>query len=271
MTLFEFDDYRKFLKAKIEEFPNSGHGKMSEISRAIGVHPTLVSQVIKGHKELSSDQIVLVAKFFGLTDLETEYLCMLLSYNRAGNSASKKFFKEKLLSVRSKSKNLSERVTKDRELSEEQKAIYYSDWTYAAICQAVALERVRTVEDVVSFLNLPKERVVECVEFLMAVGLVLKEGSSFINGVATLHLQKSSPWIKSHHCNWRQKAIENFSKQSDEDLHYSAPLTLSQKDAQKLHERFIKVIEEMRSVVDPSPSEEFFCLNIDWFKVCKEY
>lgn len=270
MAYFEYEDYRALIKAKIEEFPHKGHGKMSELSAAIGVHSTLVSQVLKGHKDLSSDQIVLVAKFFGLTELETDYLSLLLLYNRAGNPSSRKFFREKLLAARKQSKSISRRVKKDFELSEEQKAIYYSDWTYAAVCQAVALPEVATVEEVSECLNLSKEKVAHTLEFLLEVGLVVKVDGVLKNGVTALHLSKTSPWVRSHHLNWRQKAIENFTQQRDTDLHYSVPLTLSKKDAEKLYEQLMKKIEEVRAVVDPSPSEEFYCLNIDWFRVGKK-
>jgi uncharacterized protein (TIGR02147 family) len=266
---FEQEDYRDIIKSKIEEFPHQGHGKMSELSRAIGVHSTLISQVLKGHKDLSSDQVLLVARFFGLTELETDYLSHLLLYNRAGNPSSRKFFKDKLLEVRKHSKNISKRVKKDLELNEEQKAVYYSDWTYAAICQSVALPKIKTVEDVSNYLNLSKEKIVQDLEFLFSVGLVIKTNGELKNGITSMHLSKSSPWIRSHHNNWRQKAIENFSSPNEDDLHYSAPLTLSKIDAQKLYEHFMRTIEEMRSVVDPSPSEEIYCLNIDWFQVGK--
>jgi uncharacterized protein (TIGR02147 family) len=267
MNIYEFSNYRELIKFKIEQFPHRGHGKMSELSKALNVHSTLISQVLKGHKDLSSDQIILVAKFFGLTNLETDYLSYLLLYNRAGNSSSRNFFEEKLSGVRTQSKNISKRVRKDFELSEEQKAVYYSDWTYAAICQTIALPKIKTVEDVSTFLNLSKEKVVQDLKFLFDVGLVVKENEILMNGVTSLHLSKTSPWIRSHHLNWRQKAIENFSCQGENDLHYSAPLTLSEKDARFLYERFVKAIEEMRSVVDPSPSEKFYCLNIDWFQI----
>ncbi len=267
MDIYKADDYRRVLKEKIEEFPNSGHGKMSEISRYIGVHTTLVSQVIKGHKDLSVDQALLVAKFFGLSELETDYLTTLLLYNRAGNQTSKKYYNEKVKDLRKQSRNISKRVKKDFELNEEQKAIYYSDWTYSAICQSVALENVNTVQDISTFLNIGQDRVVSDLEFLFEVGLVIKNKNKISYGVSSLHLSKDSPWIRAHHLNWRQKGIESLSLNKEDDLHYSAPLTISKKDAQKFHDHLIEVIEKMREIVDPSPCEEFYCFNMDWFNV----
>lgn len=265
MDLYSNTDYREALSRKIEEYPHQGHGKKSELSRYLGVHTTLVSQVLKGHKDLSVDQVLLAAKFFSLSELETEYLSTLLMQNRSANQTSKKYFDEKLNTIRNKAKNISQRVKKDFELTEEIKAIYYSDWSYAAICQAVALDEIQNADDISNFLNLSRGQVVNKLEFLLECGLVIKENNNLTYGVNSLHLAKTSPWIKSHHMNWRQKAIESLNDNDDRALHYSCPLTISSKDAEKLHQLVIKFIEEMREVVDPSPCEEFYCLNIDWF------
>ena len=265
MDLYSNTDYREALTQKIEEYPHQGHGKKSELSRYLGVHTTLVSQVLKGHKDLSIDQILLAAKFFSLSELETEYLSTLLMYNRSANQTSKKFFDEKLKAIRKKAQSISQRVKKDFELSEEVKAIYYSDWCYAAICQAVALDEIRNADDISISLNLNREQVANKLEFLLECGLIIKENNNLTNGVNSLHLAKTSPWIKSHHMNWRQKAIESLNDNDDKALHYSCPLTISTNDAEKIHKLILSFIEQMREVVDPSPCEEFYCLNIDWF------
>ena len=44
-------------------------------------------------------------------------------------------------------------------------------------------------------------------------------------------------------------------------------MTLSHKDALKIRQMIIEFIQSVNKVVDPSPSEEIHCMNIDWFVV----
>ena len=67
--------------------------------------------------------------------------------------------------------------------------------------------------------------------------------------------------------NWRQKAIECLEDERTAKLHYTAPMTLSKKDAEHVRERIAKFLESLVGVVEPSASEELHCLNIDWFEV----
>jgi hypothetical protein len=70
-----------------------------------------------------------------------------------------------------------------------------------------------------------------------------------------------------HHINWRQKAIERVQEKGESQLHYSCPMTLSAKDALKLREMVVKFLESVDAVIEPSPSEELHCLNVDWFRI----
>lgn len=51
------------------------------------------------------------------------------------------------------------------------------------------------------------------------------------------------------------------------DAIYTAPITLSKKDAAEMRERVLKFISETLQLVKDSPSEELFCLCVDWFRV----
>ncbi len=59
VRVFEFSNYREYLAKRLKTMPNKGYGQMSELSRFIGVHTTLVSQILKGHKDLTTDQAFL--------------------------------------------------------------------------------------------------------------------------------------------------------------------------------------------------------------------
>lgn len=69
--------------------------------------------------------------------------------------------------------------------------------------------------------------------------------------------------------NWREKSIEALNREGHAKLHYTAPMTLSKADAELVREMIVKLLESIDKVIEPSPSEELRCLNIDWFEVTR--
>lgn len=144
---------------------------MSELSRFLGVHTTLISQIIKGHKDLSTDQAISVCDYFGLNEMETAYFVLLVSYERAGTQASKRFYRKKLEAHKKQSRSISKRVEADAKISEEKRAIFYSDWAYSAVRQSVALQGVDNTDQIAEYLGLSRRKIERCLKFLIASGL----------------------------------------------------------------------------------------------------
>lgn len=269
IKVFDCHNYREFLDKRLKEMPKKGYGKMSELSRFMGVHTTLVSQVLKGHKDLTTDQAILSSEFFGLNIFETEYFLLMVSMERAGVESSKNFYKQKLESMKTESRSIEKRVHSTKKLSEEQRAVFYSDWAYSAVRQSLALPSIESIEEIAKYLSLTNEKVKRCLDFLIQTGLCKVSGKRIIAGPSSTHVEASSPWVRVHHTNWRNKAIESLDSVASNEIHYTLPLTISKKDSEKIRKYIINYIEEVRKTVDSSPSEEFFCLNIDWFKLTK--
>jgi uncharacterized protein (TIGR02147 family) len=218
-------------------------------------------------KSLSTEQAALCSEFLGLTDLETEYFFLLVLWDRAGNQVLKKLLKRQLDRLKKRASELVNRVQVKQTLSEGQKAVFYSDWIYSAVWQLVSIPSHQDVDSIARFLDLPKKRVKETVEFLISIGMIKDVKGKLQIGPASIHLESYSPWIRSHHFNWRQKALESLHDDETAKLHYSCPLTISKADALRLREMIATFIEQVNRVVDPSPSEELRCLNVDWFKI----
>lgn len=267
MSIFEYSDYRSFMKELFQRMPKQGYGQAYKLARFLGVHTTLVSQVLKKHKTFTLEQASTTAEFLGLNDLESEYFLSLVQIDRAGNEALRKILKRQLSGLRKKAADLSNRLSPRSTLRDELRATFYSDWTYSAVRQLTAIPTFDNIEDIAARLSLPRKQVKNIIDFLLRSGLCKEEKGKLSVGPSSTHLEVSSPWIKSHHCNWRQKAIQEINREDDLKLHYSSPLTLSKSDAARVREMLIKCIDEVDKVIDPSPSEELRCLNIDWFRI----
>jgi uncharacterized protein (TIGR02147 family) len=267
--LYEFKDYRDFLKARLKEMPRSGYGQAIRIAEKLGVHTTLISQVMKGHKSFTLEQAAAVCEFFALDERETRYFLLLVQIDRAGTDALRKLFEDQLRDLREQATDLGNRLQSKRQLTDPEQAIFYSDWIYSAVRQMIAIRGFETIESISESLELAPRQTKNALEFLLRTGLCLDSNGKLKVGPSATHLKTDSPWKKSHHLNWRVKAIESLNKISHAKLHYSAAMTLSHSDAKKIKEMLSRLLESIDVIVEPSPSQELHCINIDWFKVNK--
>lgn len=267
ISLFNYDGYRPYIHARFKEMPKAGHGQSLKLAGHLGVHTTLVSQVLKGIKSFTLEQASLTTEFLELTENETEYFLLLVQLDRAGNESLRKNLRKRLTQLKRESEKLDDRVMSDKKLSEELKAVYYSDWVYSAVRQLIAIKGFENTDAIAAYLGFPAKRVKNIVEFLLKTGLCVEEKGKLKIGVKSTHLEQASPWSRVHHVNWRQRAVETLHREEASRLHYTCPMTLSAEDAAKLREMILKFLEGVDKIIEPSVSEELHCLNIDWFKI----
>lgn len=86
-------------------------------------------------------------------------------------------------------------------------------------------------------------------------------------GTKSTHLGQDSAFILRHHMNWRNRALLRHENIRPEELVYSAPMSLSQKDFEALREQLVQWIKNMVVTVGESPSEKMAFLNIDFMYV----
>ena len=266
-SIFEFRDYRAFVRRSFDQRAKNGFGEATKLAKALNVNSTLISQVLGGTKSFSAEQALTTALYLNLKALETEYFLMLIHLDRAGTKEYRAYLEKQLKDLKSKSEQLVNRVRHESKISEEHRARYYSDWAVLAIHLATLLPKLKTVEALAERFHLPDEKIRTITDFLIEAGLLKLNKGEFSYQRQSTHLEGTSPWIKAHHSNWRQKAIEDVSFSLPSSLHYSAPLTISKKDAEKIREILIQTINSVDEILGPSESEELFCLNIDWFRV----
>ena len=120
-------------------------------------------------------------------------------------------------------RDISKRITKDIDLNEQKRGIFYSDWTYSAVRQSVALPNINNIKDISIYFNLPISKIRECINFLISTGPFVETKDGFTVGPASTHIERTSPLAKGHHSNWRQRAIHSLSIDNQKNLHYTAP------------------------------------------------
>lgn len=265
-SVFDFLDYRVFLKAWIDSHGNKSHGLKTRMAQACEVSSTLMSLVLKGEKSLSLEQALSLSEFLTMNELETDYFLGLVELDRAGTPKLRSRVSRKLKALSAQSKQVSSRMKKDLELSEENKAVYYSNWVYVAIRNLTAVEGFQTASAIAQRLHLPQKLVLESLDFLIRNQLCRLTEKGYTYGPALTLVPKESPFVNQHHHNWRQKSLETMSFRREEDLFVTAPVSLSAEDSVKVKALLLTAFESAMKIVKPSPSEKVFCLNLDWFE-----
>lgn len=269
-SIFTFKDYRRFIKDAFLHLPKKGFGQAAKLAAHLGVQSAFISQVLKGEKSFSLEQGLDTARFLNLNELETDYFLLLLQHDRAGTREYKLHIESKIKALSAHASQLVNRVKHDMALSPEEQATFYSDWIYSAVRLSTLLPGLHTPAALAKSLDVPLSEIARVTEFLVRAQLLRQESGKYATGPLSTHLPGNSPWIKSHHTNWRLKAIERLRLADEDSLHYSAPMTLSLRDMKKIKELLVAAINQTDEILKPSPSEALVCLNIDWFKISTE-
>jgi uncharacterized protein (TIGR02147 family) len=268
MTLLNELDYKKFLNEFIKSQPKSGHGYKLKIAEALRVHPTLVTQILKGQKSFTMEQAFTLSQFLKFNDIEKDYFLTLIEYDRAGTDQLKKFIEAKLLKLRQEGEKVKNRVAMYSSMSEADQAIFYSHWYYSAIRLSCDIGKEASIKSLSKQLNLPVELVEQVLTFLASRGLVVHQDNKiFTSGPQNTFLPSESPLISRHHMNWRIKAIEKHPRLQNDELAFSAPVTIAEKDLNEVKKMCLDLIQSISKKVSTSPSETLACINIDWFKI----
>src|SRR5262245_18895889 len=171
MKVFDFRDYKKFVLEELKTRPKGGRGELQRIARALRVHPTMVTHVLKANLHLSQEQSLALTEYLGLNELETEYFVALVQLARAGDARTKRFCESVVGRLRDKAMNLGSRLAAKSALSEQDQALFYSSWVYAAIRLLSAVPVAQSRAAFAETLGLSSSRVNKAVDFLVSRGL----------------------------------------------------------------------------------------------------
>lgn len=265
-SIFDFTTYKAYLEHRVGGY-RERKGQRSLVAKALGCQPTFVTQVLNGDFHFSMEQTEKLNRFFEHSEEEADYLFLLVQKDRAGTRELTQYFGRKIEKIRSDRRILTKRLGKEKLLTEDQQAIYYSSWHYAAIHVAVDIPELKTREKIAEFFRLPLGKVTEILEYLVTSGLVVKEGSKYSIGGARLRLGKESPNIARHYTNWRLQSIDSLDRGDDVNLHYSGVLSMSRAAREKINSAIFDTLKQHLAISDDSNSEELVCYNVDFFSL----
>ena len=264
-SLFSLDDFRPYMRAWAQ---SRGRGEFRKISTALGMHTTLLSQVVTGRKCFTEEQASRLCGYMALSPLETDYFMALILRERAGTADLKGIYLRHLVALRGQAKEAKSRVPEAKELNDSDRAIFYSSWQYSLVRLLTSLNRYQRPEEIARRLNLSISRVKEILDFLVSRGLCNEtRDRRYERTGKNTHIEARSPLAVRHHQNWRCKCLELHERMAADDLAFTAPVSLSRKDLDKVKAILLDAISGIAKVVEHSPAEEIAYLGIDWIRI----
>jgi len=265
MNVFKFISYKEFINCEIKNASMKGRGILKALAKHARVHSTYMSHIFHGDKNLSLEQACLVCDYFNLNELETDYFLNLVQYERAGSFTLKNKIKKRIDELKQDSAKVEKHIGKHVELTDKQKTKFYSHWGYSAIRLLCTIENFQTIEKIINVTKLEKSLVLKITSFLLEVNLCQKKGNKIITVPYRTHIKAGTDLVSLHHKNWRLKSIEHSDSLDDEnELMFTAPLTISKKDMPIIREKILKLISEVSEVVEQTEPDQLACMNIDW-------
>jgi uncharacterized protein (TIGR02147 family) len=167
--VFEYLDYRKLLKDLYEDRKKE-HSYFSYryIAQKVGFASAgFFANIIQGKRNISSEFIFKFAEVFKMKKKETEYFELLVNYNQAKNHTQRKYYFEKILSVKQS------KIA----VTEAQHYEFYSTWYYTAVREIVDLYPVKdNYEEVARLVNPPikSAEAEKALRFLENIGFIAK-------------------------------------------------------------------------------------------------
>lgn len=267
VNVFDFDDYKAFLKSVEEQRSSIQRGFRSRLAEVLSCQNAYVSQILNSGANFSLEQGLKLADFLQLNEEESRYFLQLIEYARAGTAELKRYFKREFGALKQKHLNLKDRVPKEKELTPESQSLYYSNFIYPIVHMMVTIPEYRSVSIIAAALRVSEKEIQDAVLFLISTDLIIEKGGELRPGPTLLHLGKDSPHIRQHHTNWRISAIQSLGRLHDDGIHYSTVSSLSKQDAEKLKTKFVTLIKEYVETVGPSREETVYNFNLDFYSL----
>jgi len=267
VSVFEFSNYKEFLENWIGLQPNKGRGLRRQLAEAAGCQVAYISHVLVGDRQLSLEQGEAIGRFLGLRSDEFEFFLLLIEKARAGTSHLRSYFDRQIQNKKEAYRDIKKRVGLKGVISTEDQGIYYSSWYFQAIRMALTIPELRNPSTISESLKIPLERVNEVLEFFLNRGLARETAKGYETTETQIHVGSDSPLIGKLHSNWRLHTMQNLDRRDPKDLHYSAAVTLSEDDYQKVREALLKAITNCHQIIRPSKEEKLCLLAMDFYSL----
>ncbi len=269
MEIFRYEDYRKYLKSRVETVFRSRRGHLTYLAKEAQCQPSYMTKILSGAAELSLEQAILLNEPLQHSVDEGRFFMLLVQFSRAGTPALRSYFKDLMNQQRVLGDNLSSalelRDTPDPAVRSSQ---LYEHWWHVAILAAINLKGVNEPISISKRLNLPIGVVQESLQLLERLGYIKKLKNTWVAELKRSHVAHKNTAVLNHHINWRMKEIEklNLAQVQDKEC-YTSVICLSKSDLEKIRQILLTATQASKNIISDSPEEVLACFSWSLFEI----
>ncbi len=267
MNIFGFRDYKELTLILIDERSQGQRGLRKELATAIPCQMSHLTNVLGGHGHFTLEQAERVCDFFELNEDEKDFYLCVVQLNRAGTPQLKKYFEKRLWEMQRSQGREKAHESPEIKLSYEMRSTFFSSWLYGAVLVLLTLPQFQNREALQKKLNVSSEVLDRVLAFLVENKLCYKTAGHFVAKDPYVEMSYNDPMISRFHSSWRVRALQQIETPQQDDLRYSATLTISEGDFVKVREAFNKALHQTAKITGPSSPEVAAVLCLDLFKL----
>ncbi len=269
MSIFSYLSYKKLFRNEIlsrKKF--NSQINFNSLAIAIGTQKTLISKVLLAEANFNSDQIYLACEFLGFNAEETEYVQLLLEYDRCVIAKRKKLLKEKISKIQIEKQRPAARSDADIINTESDTADFYLDPVAQLIHAFLIIPKfANNPNEICPILGIDREKLETSVRLLEKIGFVKKTQPGVYRVLkGHTHLSPTSPLYKVYHTLIRAKTMDQLMRLPTEKKYcFSVLLTSDEDTLSDLKERFLEFLKTAEEKVLKSKPEKVYQMNFDLF------
>lgn len=264
-TLYTFHHYRPCLRYFLSD--QAPRGTLTRAAQALGVQRSHLSRVIGEELHLTADQAYLMGEFFQWPEEDCLYFQLLVERDRGSHPKYIESRTRRLKELRESRELRSKASSRKSTVELPRPAHYFSTWMYGAVHVATMMDIKRSAQSISLRLNLGVKVVERILEELEREGLVESKKGEYFFKSGDVHLTKTSPFVVSHHMNWRMRAVENSQRLADDSLHYTLVQVIDKEHFEKIKDRLVSVIHEANLLASGAGKSKMMALNVDAFLI----
>jgi len=269
VNIFNELDYQVILKKSVEDRKKVDSSvTFQSMATFMRIQKAYLSQVIKGVRDLSPDQLYLASKFLNFTPEEAEYLKILLDYARCGlKDREKDLLKE--IKIWQKQKNKTSQYIDVEELTEREvnREDYYLDPINQVVHMGLRIAEFRKDPmKLAQRLFLPKKSISNYIKNLERMGIIEITSKGIELRDVELHLPKDSPIFDSYKSQCYTNTMNRLKQIEDSKTYnFTAVFCADDGTRKEINNQYMKFLGKVKKLVDGSDSKEVFQMNFDLF------
>ncbi|MGZ3779719.1 MAG: TIGR02147 family protein [Pseudobdellovibrionaceae bacterium] len=271
MITYRHLDYRKtildLIKNKKKQQPNF---TASYLAGKIGVQKAYVSKVLTGQRDFNSDQIYLIAKEFQLQSEETEYLLLLLEYERTGIQARKQDLQDQIAAIQFQQRKMNKHIKRKviTPLVDTSQLEYYLEPMTLIVHNFLKIPKYqKSISSLSNKLGISPHELKSIIERLSRLGLIEQQkDSSWKVNTENIHLSRESPLCGPHLNLFKIFANQHIMKiPVTKRFSYSSTIRANEATKNLIHEKLLALLKDLEPLIEKAPEESVYELSFDLF------